>query len=294
MITGIHGGRFMNYLDQLNEALQYIEKNLDSQIDYEELASITGYSVVYFQRIFSLLTDSTLAEYIRRRRMTLAARDLRESNERILDIALRYGYESADAFSRAFQQLHGINPSAARKDGARVKAYPPLTFHIAIQGDKELNYRIENKEEMRIVGLKRRFQQPGDSPESVNTFWNEVYDDGSYDILRSLSMGQPRGVHGFMLVIDEDTVEYTIAVVSDEIPPIGMQAFTVDEACFAIFEVVGPLWEQMPVIWRRIFAEWLPTSGYCHAQTTEIECFTNPGDKQAQDFTFEIWIPICR
>ncbi|WP_167959078.1 AraC family transcriptional regulator [Anaerosporobacter faecicola] len=284
----------MNYLEQLNQALQYIEEHLDSTIDKEELAKITGYSFAYFQRTFSLLTNITLGEYIRRRKMTRAAIDLRNGEERILDIALKYGYDSADSFTRAFQQLHGITPSLARREGSTIKSYPPMTFHISIQGDTSLNYRFEKVHTMRIVGVKKVFVAPQENEGSVDVFWNEVFSDGRYEQLCTLLMKEPKGVHGFMQVIDENTVEYTIGVVTDEKPPENMEVYEVPEANYAIFEAKGPIHKTMADLWSRIFREWLPTSGYRHAETVEIECFRNQGNRQAEDFQYEIWIPIKR
>lgn len=143
-------------LTRLNEAIAYIEANLTEEIDVQEAARLAYCSEYHFKRMFSFLAGISLSEYIRRRRLTLAALELSDSSMRILDIAIRYGYRSADAFTRAFQQMHGITPSEARQSGQHLKAFPRMTFQLTIQGGCEMNYRLEQKEAFHIVGLMKR------------------------------------------------------------------------------------------------------------------------------------------
>lgn len=284
----------MNYLQRMNNALDYIESNLDGEIDYTIAANLACYSVFYFQRIFSLITDVSLSEYIRRRRMTLAAFELQNSKVKITDLAIKFGYESADSFSRAFQSLHGIIPTQARISGVSLKAYPRMTFLIMIKGDVAMNYRMENKEAFRIVGIKRSFRVPDESDVVVPAFWDEIYNEGIAREMLEISTGTPKGIHGFLQVIDEESVDYTIASISDEEPPIGMSSQIVPKSTWAIFEVNGSVNTAMSDVWKRIFTEWLPTSNYKHAETLEIECFPYAGDKRAANYKFEIWIPVVK
>ena len=142
----------MEWMKRLNQAVSYIEEHLTEEIDYEELAKIACCSTYHFQRMFSYIADVTLSEYIRRRRMSMAAAELSTGKEKIVDIALKYGYDSPTAFNRAFQSVHHTAPSAARKNGIILKSYPPISFQITIKGDAEMNYRIETKESFRIIG----------------------------------------------------------------------------------------------------------------------------------------------
>ncbi len=146
----------MDVLDSLNKALAYLEEHLTGDIDYTEIAKIAGCSEYHFKRMFSFLAGLSLSEYIRRRRLTLAALDLKDSNLRIIDVAVKYGYESADSFSRAFQSIHGILPSEARNGSSRLKAYPRMTFQLAIKGGGAMNYRIVEKAPFKLVGFKKR------------------------------------------------------------------------------------------------------------------------------------------
>lgn len=142
----------MEWIERLNKAIIYMEEHLTGEIDYEETARIACCSTYHFQRMFTYMTNVPISEYIRRRRMSLAAVDLCSSDEKIIDIALKYGYASPTAFNRAFQSVHGIAPSAARKDGCMLKSYPPLSFKITVKGVEEMNYRIEEKGPIRIIG----------------------------------------------------------------------------------------------------------------------------------------------
>ena len=136
----------MDWLSRMNSALAYVENNLTEEINYETLAQIACCSAHNFCKVFSYITDVSLSEYIRRRRLTLAALELQNSSLKVIDIAVKYGYDSPVSFSRAFQVLHGVTPTRARTDGVTLKAYPKLSFQLSIKGEKEMDYRIETKE----------------------------------------------------------------------------------------------------------------------------------------------------
>ena len=141
----------MDLLAKMNESIEYIEAHLADEISYEKVAQIACCSTYHFQRMFPFITGVTLSEYIRRRRLTLAAFELQTSQTKVIDVALKFGYESPEAFARAFKQQHGI-PIAAKEDGHSLKAYPRLQFHISIKGDEVMNYRIEQREGFEMFG----------------------------------------------------------------------------------------------------------------------------------------------
>ncbi|SFC24483.1 AraC-type DNA-binding protein [Alkalibacterium subtropicum] len=142
----------MDWLQRMNGAINYIEDNLTNEIDYAVAAKMACCSVYHFQRMFSFIIDIPLSEYIRRRRLTLAAFEVQNSDVRVIDLALKYGYQSPDAFTRAFYKLHGVTPTMARNMGTQLKAYPRISFHISIKEDKEMSYRIVEKGEYKVVG----------------------------------------------------------------------------------------------------------------------------------------------
>lgn len=289
----------MDYLKRMNAALDYIESNLDGQIDYKIVANLACCSIFHFRRMFSFIADLPLSEYIRRRRMTLAALELKRSNVKIIELAMKYGYESADSFSRAFQELHGIKPSLARNARETLKAYPRITFHISIKGDVEMNYRIEKKEAFSIVGVTQHYQGPKDDPSVVPTFWNELHAKGILKDIFNLWNGcSPKGVHGFIQILGEERVDYTIACISDLEPLEGMSSQLIPEATWAIFEIDGSVSTAMADAYKRIYSEWLPTSGYSIVEEMSIECFPYDNqdilNRQSTDYKFEIWIPVVK
>ncbi|SFS35615.1 AraC-type DNA-binding protein [Paenibacillus sp. 453mf] len=143
----------MDWLQLMNNAMEYIESHLTEEIDLNQAARVACCSTYHFQRMFSFITGVPLSEYIRRRRLTLAAFDLQQSHAKVIDTALKHGYESPEAFSRAFKKMHGVMPTSAREKGIALKAYPRLSFHISIRGDVEMNYRIEEKPAFEMFGV---------------------------------------------------------------------------------------------------------------------------------------------
>ncbi|MCI8898646.1 MAG: AraC family transcriptional regulator, partial [Lachnospiraceae bacterium] len=143
----------MEWIERLNDAVGYIEEHLTEEIDYERLGKIACCSSYHFQRMFTYMAGVPLSEYIRRRRMSLAAVDLQSTGIKIIDVAGKYGYNSPTAFNRAFQSVHGIAPSAVKNEGVSVKSFPPVSFKIIVKGVEEMNYRIETKAAFRIVGV---------------------------------------------------------------------------------------------------------------------------------------------
>ncbi len=143
----------MNWYERINEAFDYIEDHLDSNIDLDKIANIMCQSTVSFQRTFSILMNISIYEYIRRRRMTLAAIELQTNSIKVIDVALKYGYESPESFTRAFKGIHGISPSAARKKGVQLNLFPRITFLLTVKGDIEMDYKMDNKSKQ-IVNLK--------------------------------------------------------------------------------------------------------------------------------------------
>ena len=170
----------MEWLERLNQAMTYLEAHIE-QVDISRAAQIACCSPFHFQRMFSYLAEVPLSEYIRRRRMTRAAFDLQNGAERIIDIALKYGYDSPTAFNRAFQSVHGIAPSTARLRGAPLKAYPPISFAITIKGEAEMNYRIENRDAFRIVGFKAHYEMNVEENfAQIPQFWLQTVQSGAF------------------------------------------------------------------------------------------------------------------
>ena len=151
----------MNVLKQLNLAISYIEENLCAEFNLDTAAKIACVSTDSFIRFFSYMTGMTINEYIRRRKLTQAAYDLKHSKSTIIDIAIKYGYNSQAAFSRAFSNQHNISPTEYRKNGGLLKVYPPASFHIMIKGAKEMNFKVIELNETKVYGITRQFEGTG-------------------------------------------------------------------------------------------------------------------------------------
>ena len=282
----------MDFMQGMNQAIRYIEEHLADEIDPAETVKNTGYSYSYFQRVFSCICGMTVAEYVRKRRMTLAAMDLKERKERVIDVAVKYGYDSADAFSRAFTAFHGITPTMARESDARIKSFSPMRFRLSVDGTKETKYRLEKREAMRVVGVMRHFKAPENGPQDVGSFWNELFGNRVYERIAELAEGQPVGVHGFLHVLDDTHVDYMIGTVTERGCPEDMEEQEIPASTWAIFEQTGSVQSSMADMWKQIFEEWLPSTEYEHAGTAELECFCHGGDRRENDFRYEIWIPV--
>lgn len=285
----------MDLISRLSKALDYIEDNLDGDICYEEAAKIACSSTYEFQRMFSYITDVSLAEYIRRRRLTLAAFDIKQTDEKIIDIALKYGYDSPTAFTRAFQAIHGISPKLARREGVSLKAYPRISFQIQIKGVVEMNYRIEEKNDFRVVGLKERVSTVDDQNLiRIPEIWNEACESGMSEKIISLACDSKiPAVLGICANFSESdkAFDYFIASISDKDIPTGMEELSIPKSTWAIFECVGPMPEAIQSVWKRIYSEWFPSSGYEHANAPELEYYPS-GDTTSKDYKSEIWIPV--
>lgn len=280
----------MEWIERLNEAIGYIEEHLTDEIDMEQLGRIACCSSYHFQRMFTYMAGIPLSEYIRRRKMSLAAVDLQGKDMKIIDVAGRYGYQSPTAFNRAFQSVHGMAPSALKKEGVSVKSYPPITFKITVKGVEEMNYRIETKEAFRIVGVSVPLEKDIEKNFAViPAKWGEIAADGTLQRLIGMMDTQPMGVLGISTCNDTEPWRYYIAVSSSQSAD-DLEEYTVPGATWAVFPGSGTN-QSIQELERRIVTEWLPTSGYEYGNAPDVEVYLNPDPENAQ---YEVWIPVVK
>jgi len=289
----------MDLLKNMNGAIKYIEENLINEIDYKEVARIAFCSEYHFKRMFSFLAGISLSEYIRRRRLTLAGFELKDSNIKVIDLAIKYGYNSPDSFTRAFQNLHGITPTEARNSSIPLKAYPRMTFQLTIKGGSEMNYRIEEKEAFRIVGIKKRVPIlfNGVNPE-IASMWQSL-DSDKRNELKNLSNVEPFGLLNVSTNFSEGRMEekgeldHYIGVATTKECPEHLTKLEVSASSWAVFEAIGAFPSALQDVWGRIYSEWFPSSNYEQTEGPEI-LWCEEKDITSPAFKSEIWIPILK
>lgn len=286
----------MSWVESLQKAINYMEEHLLEEISIEEIAKQANFSTFHFQRTFSLLTDTSVSEYLRRRRLTLAAQELCQSDTKIINLAWKYGYDTPEAFSKAFRRQHGISPSEVRKYTGKLKSYNRLMIQVQLKGVDPMQYQIVKKKNFQVIGIRRTYSlENGDNLTGIPRFWDEVNSNGIDQLLFQANNGPVKGVLGVCVdKSDSDTkqIDYWIATAHEgnDIPA-GFSKLEIPASTWAIFEVHGAMPHAMQNTWKQIFSEWFPSSGYRLAGTPELEVYSD-GDASHPDYYSEIWIPV--
>ena len=272
----------MDWLENMNNAVKYIEDNLDGEIDYVKAAQYACCSAYNFQRIFSFITGISAAEYIRRRRLTLAAFEFQTTNVKVIDTALKYGYDSPESFTRAFQAMHGVTPSALRDRDVVVKAYPKISFQFTIKGDSEMNYKITNKPAFQFYGIERIFDsKDGENLTAIPDFWTELDKAGKLmELCKSTGCSTVcSAICGYRDVgMTMTTFPYLIGCIRTPISETdGYTIVDVPAATWAVFanephsrEVMSA--ETQKLI-NRVYTDWLPTASYRMIDGYDVEMY---------------------
>lgn len=283
----------MEWLIRMKEAMDYMESRMDDTLNIEEIAKVAYSSPFHFQRMFHMLTGVTVAEYIRKRRLTLAAQELAVSAAKVLEVSLKYGYDSPEAFAKAFRKAHGIAPSAARSQGVKLKAYPRLSFHLSLKGDQEMDYKIVEKDRFTVIGKAWEVScKDGENLRVIPQFWQEVNADGTSDKL--VAIGGGTDILGICIqkVPASEEFFYWIAVEGGpDSNPQGFETAEIPAGTWAVFNSVGPMPHSIQNVWQRIFQEWFPATGYEHTGGPDFELYP-PGDPAAEDYRCEVWVPV--
>lgn len=293
----------MQWVDKMNAALDYIEDNLTENIDFEEVAQRACCSSYNFQRMFSFITDISLAEYIRRRRMSAAALDLQVSEAKVIDVAMKYGYESPVSFSRAFSKIHGITPKEAKKSGAALKIYPKISFHISIKGEKPMNYRIETKPEFDVFGIETVSSLSGNNHYmSPAQLWQKCHRNGAYEKLFEASGDLPdflpsdlckiHGVENYWKTLGNTYSYMLCAFVSENSKTKGYNIQHIPSQTYEVFPSERFKWDEifgvLENLQKRFYSEWLPTAKYERIDGPNFEIYR--GDKEYG--YIELWYPV--
>lgn len=281
----------MEWIERLNNAMNYMEENMCKELNLEEVAKLACCSTYHFQRMFAYMAGVPLSEYIRRRRMSLAAVDLQAGDNKVIDVALKYGYDSPTAFNRAFQGIHGISPSKAKEEGITLIAYPPIHFQITIKGVSAMNFRIEKKEAFRILGVSEPLETDLEKNFlTVPNMWGTAAANGTIEKLVERMDGTLLALLGVSACNEMSQWRYYIGVESSKQAEDNLEEFIVKEATWAVFPGEGTNMS-IQELERRIVTEWLPTSGYEYGNAPDIEVYLNADPENAK---YEVWIPVIK
>ena len=278
----------------MNNALNFIEANIAEEIDLVQAARKARCSVDHFLRMFSFLAEIPLSEYIRRRRLTLAAFDLFDG-AKVVDVSSKYGYSSPEAFTRAFKGFHGVTPMTARNSNIELKAYPRLSFNLSIDGEGEIEYRIVQKHAYEVCGIVKDIPRLCDITNSVITqFWEDnIFNGVIGKFHQDIGLANDICLNAALFNYRKSTFSYMICYeMPSHLAIGGYYALSVPSFTWAVFSTPEHNSKETTAIVRnmrnRILTDWFPTSGYIHADGPELEMFSNNRDK----YVVEIWIPI--
>lgn len=281
----------MNWSEAISRAITYIENNLTNDITVEDISKYVHLSPFYFQKGFAIVCGYSLSEYIRNRKLSVAGYELLSTNNKIIDIALKYGYDSPDSFTKAFKRFHGRTPTSVLK-GGKIKEFAPLKINVILKGGYTMEYKIEKKESFKIVGLKNNLKYETahiDIPKIWTTFFRK-YSFSKVKPKYAVNFDDAMGNNTFLYMIGDD-YEENITI------PKGLEVMTIPKFTWAIFSCIGSANIKMQETNEQIFKEWLPNSNdYEIAAGYNIEMYSNPKDYKKgvddEEYYCEIWIPI--
>ena len=288
----------MDQITAIQRAIDYTEAHLTDEIDYEGAAREAASSVFHFQRLFSMLCGYTLGDYIRMRRLSLAADELQRTGGKIIDIALKYGYDTPESFSRAFTRFHGITPTQARR-GGNIKSFSRLSVKLILDGGNLMDYRIEKRDAFKLICRKKQVNKPqGDTATAdISAFWGECSTDGTMEKLcKYASFDNLRGILGVCFSGEMANsgfpygigAEYNGAPLTDG----GFDIVEIPAHTYAVFQCKGKMPDAFKETYKKICTEFFPQSStYEYGNGIELEVYPS-ADVQNPDYTCEIWIAV--
>lgn len=285
----------MNLTVGIQKAVDYIEEHICDKLDLNDIAKQAMCSPYYFQKIFGILCGITVGEYIRNRRLTLAGGELTKPNVKVIDTALKYGYESPESFTRAFARFHGITPSEAKR-GGKLRSFSRFKVQIILKGGNSMNYKIVAKETFTVLEKTERHTVAGEqNKNTIPDFWDRAQKDGTIKTLLK-SAADDGCIFGICYGnghTDCEHFDYGIAVRCDPdtAAPKGYRVNTVPARTWVVAECTGAMPEAIQRLWHEICSEFFPTSNYEPTYEMDIEEYPD-GDMTAPDYKSRIWIPI--
>lgn len=293
----------MEWIATLQRAIDYMEAHLLEEMNYEDVAYAVHISSYEFHRAFSFLTGMTANTYIRNRRLSLAGKEIMETNAKITDIALKYGYDTPESFTKAFTRFHGIAPKIAREESAKLVLFNPLAIKIIVEGGKSMNYRMVQTKAQKFIAVVKNFPNEiinDDDNHDVSDFWEECNEKNLIGPIYGLRPEGKRDLYGLCtpakkdegtfaygigVLVDEETVEFDLA----EMEKAGYVIWDVKPGTYVVFDCVGEDGDCITETWSKFYKEFLPQMGYESNEETDYEIYYEKGRK---DLFCELWIPV--
>ncbi len=285
----------MDFIQNLHKAVNYMEEHILESITYEDVAKHIYVSSYHFHRTFSLVTGMTANEYIRNRRLSMAGQELSISDEKILDIAFKYGYNSPESFTKAFSRFHGITPNTARRAGMKLKSFNRLQIKIKLEGGSVMDYRIEKRKNFKLLTKVEKLRNESISEEGnteIPDFWKECRENGTFEALKQNT--NRADIYGVCAPISKESTHFSYGIGMEfegRNVPEGFTIWEVKPTLWAVFKCIGETPDCIGGTWARIFSEFLPSSEYSMIEDTDFELYSQ---EFKADCFCEIWIPVIK
>ncbi|HCM89565.1 MULTISPECIES: AraC family transcriptional regulator [Vagococcus] len=281
-------------MNEIAAVLEYIENHLTTEIvmkDIEQLAQMSEYN---FQKVFSILAGIPLGEYIRKRKLSCSLYDLKETDMKIIDIAFKYGYQSSESYSRAFQQYFQTSPSSARKNWNDLKIFPKLSIRVQIKGGTEMNYYMTRKPAFLVTGIKENYQTVSEGQEKIPQFWDTFNETKLFDqVINEKDPTTPNTVLGICLPGEGEAYNYLIGVRSREETTLpSLETITIPETDWVVFKAVGKVPEAIRKTYQEIYESFFPSTSYTQRNLPDFESYPLDLDPMSDNHVTEIWIPV--
>ena len=287
----------------IQQAICYMEEHIYENINYTDVAKSIHMSGYNFHRTFSFIAGMTANEYIRNRRLTLAAQELQTTDISVIDVAYKYGYESPESFSKAFSRFHGSTPRQAKQKGTKLHLFNPLAIKITLEGGSIMDYRMEHKESQQFLALVRALPNEitsDDNDHSIPDFWTECYEKNLIEPMQALRPEGKRDMYGLCspLKDSETHFDYGIGIMLDEdtdqkelerFIKNGCSIWKTEPADYAVFKCFGSDSSCLGETWNKFFNEFAPQTGYMQTDDTDFEIYFENGES---GLFCELWVPV--
>lgn len=283
----------MDCIQSIQKAVEYMEEHISEPINYEDVARQVYMSNYHFHRIFSMIVGMTANEYIRNRKLSMAGQEIIMSDVKVIDIAMKYGYESPESFTKAFSRFHGVTPNVAKRAGIELKSFNRLVIKIKLEGGTVMDYKIVEKEKFKLLAKVESFRNVCVSEEGnteIHDFWKTCGDNGVFNELSKSTTNHD--IYGVCAPISKESTHFNYGIAMEysggNIPE-GFRIWDVNPTLWAVFKCIGKDCDCIGETWNRIFNEFLPSSDYNMLDDTDFELYL---EENNSDCFCEIWIPV--